>query len=311
MLTRSVGKFHGGSRIKDHMPTANNVPQVEDDRTGRELPVSAPQLKANGLLFGLLHGTAQTHLPAPPQQHVIYRLTTKQAGGLWERTNGSTVPFRKERGAITIAPVDMVPNMWLLAPATFVSCALDRALVNSVSEEMDTRPGTALAFKCGFFNSAIEALLQLLSNELHSGSPSGALYSESLAHALAVRFMLGDTGAQTSATYVESALPRHIMERVKDRIEGDLGQSLTLAALAAESGYSRAHFLRMFQSTVGQTPHQYVLARRIAQAQRMLKEKHYALADISIICGFSSQAHMTASFRKLLNTTPGHYRRTS
>ncbi|WP_419178011.1 helix-turn-helix domain-containing protein [Caballeronia sordidicola] len=60
---------------------------------------------------------------------------------------------------------------------------------------------------------------------------------------------------------------------------------------------------------VGQTPHQYILAQRIQRAQRMLREDHETFAEIAIACGLSSQAHMTASFHRVLGTTPGRYRR--
>ena len=67
----------------------------------------------------------------------------------------------------------------------------------------------------------------------------------------------------------------------------------------------------MFQSAVGQTPHQYVLGRRIQRAQQMLETDDLGLADVAAACGFSSQAHMTDVFRKQQKKTPGEYRRRS
>jgi len=265
----------------------------------------------HGLTFGLLEGLVQTRLPAPPEQHVIYQLSTTQADGLREYPNGSTVSFHKRRGAITIAPAGKVVPMWLLAPATFISCALDNAHVLSVIEELDTPCVVSPVFASGLHDRSIEILLQLLRSELASGSPSGSFYSDSLSHALAVRFILSGQEHLKPSTGIESGLPQHITKRVKDRIEANLGHSLNLEELASVSGYSRAHFLRMFRKTVGQTPHRYVLDRRIAQAQRMLKDGQDSLVEISFACGFSSQAHMSASFRKLLDTTPAQYRKTS
>jgi AraC family transcriptional regulator len=79
--------------------------------------------------------------------------------------------------------------------------------------------------------------------------------------------------------------------------------------LAEESGYSRAHFLRMFRTATGITPHQYVLDVRIRHAQESLKRKGTNLIDVAALCGFSSQSHMTSVFRKRLGVTPAEFRR--
>jgi AraC family transcriptional regulator len=84
---------------------------------------------------------------------------------------------------------------------------------------------------------------------------------------------------------------------------------LSLASLANESGYSRAHFLRMFRAATGLTPHQYVLERRLSAAQQLLRQSTMLLADIALKCGFSSQTYMNDVFRKRLGVTPQKYRR--
>jgi AraC family transcriptional regulator len=57
------------------------------------------------------------------------------------------------------------------------------------------------------------------------------------------------------------------------------------------------------------TPHQYVIQRRILNAERLLAKDDIALADIAVACGFSSQAHFTLAFRKEVGVTPAEYRR--
>ena len=79
----------------------------------------------------------------------------------------------------------------------------------------------------------------------------GRLYADHLAHAIAVRmFFLGakDRGPRTPAGV--SALPKHLMRRVVERMH-NLGTELNLETLAAETGYSRSHFLRMFRASSG------------------------------------------------------------
>jgi AraC family transcriptional regulator len=284
--------------------------KIEDRRQHHVSDVRAvTAFKATGLDVEILNGTAEMLLPAPNDQHVIYQLSSSRVQCLRADESGCTDPFEKKLGAITLAPVGDIPIMWLLGPATFTTFVLDREFVRSICEEMDSARAMVPAFKSGTKNPSIAALLRLIADEHHCGGPSGALYSESLAHALAVQFVLADVVRRVPVPSAAPALPEHILSRVKARIEADLGESLTLGDLAKESGYSRAHFVRMFQASLGETPHQYILAQRIDRAQRMLREDHETLVEIAIACGFSSQAHMTVSFRHVLGTTPGQYRR--
>jgi AraC family transcriptional regulator len=106
-------------------------------------------------------------------------------------------------------------------------------------------------------------------------------------------------------SYTPSAEVRCIEDLIESRLDADL----TLQELAAEIGYSRSHFLRMFRATTGMTPHQYVLKRRLERARYLLEQIEFSIAEVAIMCGFSSQAHLTLAFRKEYGSTPTEYRR--
>ena len=61
-------------------------------------------------------------------------------------------------------------------------------------------------------------------------------------------------------------------------------------------------------AATGMTPHRYLLSRRIERARRLLAETNMSIAQIAYLCGFSSQAHLTIAFRRLVGHTPGGYR---
>ena len=92
-------------------------------------------------------------------------------------------------------------------------------------------------------------------------------------------------------------------------MEASLDSDLTLTALASESGYSRAHFGRMFKAATGLTPHRYLLGLRLKKAQTMLAGSSQSLTDIALACGFSSHAHFSTAFRSHFGIAPGGYRR--
>jgi AraC family transcriptional regulator len=93
---------------------------------------------------------------------------------------------------------------------------------------------------------------------------------------------------------------RHLDERWADR--------LSLAELASIARLSEDHFLRAFKAAVGQTPHQLVIARRVAESQRLLHGTTLPLSEIASRCGFASASHFAAVFRSRLGMTPSAWR---
>jgi AraC family transcriptional regulator len=156
-------------------------------------------------------------------------------------------------------------------------------------------------------DTALQRLITLLESESAGGGSSGRLYSSHLAHALTVQLLLRET-RQSNRKRASSKLPQYLLRRVLDRMR-ELQSDLDLSTLAAETGYSRSQFLRMFHAAVGYTPHRYRLQLRLNRAQELMKERRQSLIDIAAMCGFSSHAHLARTFRQFLGITPTEYRR--
>src|SRR5260370_41011514 len=186
----------------------------------------------------------------------------------------------------------------------------DSHCVRNVLGELDREPRTEPNIRPKFQDSAIRRLMTLLSEEVRAGGPSGKLYSESLAHALVIRSLLwGERPNHQKADSAVSALPPYALKRVLERIEHTFQSEISLASLAEDAGYSRGHFLKMFRTSMGMTPHRYLLKRRIDYARSLLKCREISIIDVAASCGFSSQAHLTQVFREHIGVTPGDYRR--
>ena len=220
--------------------------------------------------------------------------------------SGSWVQFLKERGSLTIVPSGPVPEVRLLNTSNMILCALERNFTREIALELDRQPTKGAAFHIR--DTPIEQLVNLLIDDFEASRPC-ALYSDTLAHALAMRFLLHGNSPEHPLNSAVEPLPPRILRRIRDRIEAELDTQLSLASLAKESGYSREHFLRMFRTATGLTPHQYVLERRLSAAQRLLRQSRMLLVDIALQCGFASQTHMSDVFRKRLGVTPLEYRR--
>ena len=224
-------------------------------------------------------------------------------------TRSGTAMVRKTAGQVTVIPKGPVPEMRLLSDAELVYCSFDTSFMGRIVDGLEGPRVDRMAFRSGLRDRSLHQLMQMLIAEFEAGNPTGKMYAETIAEALALRFLHLGSAVEIEAPPKVSALPGNKLARVKELVESSLDQDLTLEALADEAGYSRAHFLRMFRESMGMTPHQYVIQRRIAYAEKLLATNESGVAEIAVACGFSSQAHLTLAFRKQTGMTPAEYRR--
>lgn len=100
---------------------------------------------------------------------------------------------------------------------------------------------------------------------------------------------------------------RHLL-RAKDLADSRYCEPLDVPALARAAYLSPAHFSREFRRTFGETPHQYLLTRRLERAAALLRTTDRSVADICLTVGLRSVGSFTTSFGKLFGLSPTAYR---
>ena len=100
------------------------------------------------------------------------------------------------------------------------------------------------------------------------------------------------------------------VQRALSLIDAGTEQRLNVGELAAQVGLSRRQLLRLFRRETGKTPAEILIHRRLERAQSLVLHSHLPLAVVSSAVGFSSQSHMTSSYKKYFGTTPAEHRRT-
>jgi AraC-like DNA-binding protein len=100
---------------------------------------------------------------------------------------------------------------------------------------------------------------------------------------------------------------RHVL-RAKDLIDARYRDPLDVAALARAAHVSPAHFSREFKSAFDETPHQYLLTRRLERAAELLRNTDQSVAAICFSVGLSSVGSFTTSFGKTFGVSPTAYR---
>ena len=99
-------------------------------------------------------------------------------------------------------------------------------------------------------------------------------------------------------------------KEVTEYIDSHVDDDLSIQVLSEIAGVSSFHFARMFKIETGVAPHQFVIRHRIEKVKDLLTNGTKSLAEIAYEVGFSSQSHMSSSFRKVVGMTPGNYRKT-
>jgi AraC-like DNA-binding protein len=100
---------------------------------------------------------------------------------------------------------------------------------------------------------------------------------------------------------------RHLL-RAKDLIDARYRDPLDVPALARAAHLSPAHFSREFRDAFGETPHQYLLTRRMERAASLLRTTDRSIANICFTVGLQSVGSFTTSFRKTFDLSPTEYR---
>ena len=106
-------------------------------------------------------------------------------------------------------------------------------------------------------------------------------------------------------TFVPPA--RHLL-RAKDLADARYFEPLEVDDLARRAGLSRAHFSREFRRAFGETPHAYLLTRRLERAAALLRMTDRSISDICFSVGLRSVGSFTTSFTQTFGVSPAAYR---
>ncbi len=100
---------------------------------------------------------------------------------------------------------------------------------------------------------------------------------------------------------------RHLL-RAKDLADARYAEPLAVDELAGAAGLSRAHFSREFRRAFGESPHAYLLTRRLERAAALLRTTDRSVADICFSVGLGSVGSFTTSFTRTYGVSPTAYR---
>jgi AraC-like DNA-binding protein len=96
--------------------------------------------------------------------------------------------------------------------------------------------------------------------------------------------------------------------RARDAMDRSYAEPLDIESLARVAHVSKAHFIRSFRATFGETPHRYLQRRRVERSMFLLRETRRSVTEICFDVGFTSLGTFSRTFREILGVTPTAYR---
>jgi transcriptional regulator GlxA family with amidase domain len=162
--------------------------------------------------------------------------------------------------------------------------------------------------------SAVAELLCAISTALQSDL---AIFGENIRRAaelldLELRDVVAEPTAvpnPTDSTPFRGGLAPWLVRKISNFIDANLTSAVRVDDLAALAKLSRYHFSRAFRQSFDESPHAYIMRRRIERAQGLMLTSVVPLSQIAVECGLADQAHFTKLFRRLVGESPGVWRR--
>jgi AraC family transcriptional regulator len=100
----------------------------------------------------------------------------------------------------------------------------------------------------------------------------------------------------------------YILKEIVSYIEDDINEKTTISDLSLRSRWKKKHFIRVFTNYIGETPCQFILAKKISMAKKMMIETDIPVIDIGFELGFQSHANFCNAFKKITSKTPTNFR---
>jgi len=212
---------------------------------------------------------------------------------------------------VTITPAGMAVRDEIAVPVTALHIYLRGEVMQEVADDLFAthRSDRAIIPAFATEDRVLFFLMHTIRATLHEPPRSNLLKAEHLARALASHTLQRHATDGAARMRVPDRLGSNQLRLVVDYIEANLSAEISVNELAAVTGLSREQFFRRFKASLRTTPHRYVMMARIERAKAYLADPKLELVSIALMCGFSSQAHFGAVFRRFMGTSPAGYRR--
>lgn len=213
-------------------------------------------------------------------------------------------------GTITLIPALHEARWDVHGPIEVSHVYLSEARLRACAEALEIPRGQELLDRVGFPDPIASRLLEILALEAVAPEPSRRLMLEHTVDLLCMRLVQANSAVGSVASESKpGGLGRWQVKKITDYLGEHLAEDVGLDDLAALIGVSRFHVCTAFRLATGLAPHQWLAARRMAEAKLLLRDRALSITDIGFSVGYRSTSAFIAAFRKSAGITPLQFRR--
>jgi len=151
---------------------------------------------------------------------------------------------------------------------------------------------------------ALHHMAMALQYGVQAGHTPDMMYWESLSTALTFHLLREYGGVKLTPTHPRAGLSHQKLRITLAYIRERLSTVLTVSELARVAGVSPYHFIRLFRTSTGKSPYQYVLEARVRKAKDLLATGKFTIAEVAHQVGFFDQSHLTRHFKRVFGVPP-------
>ncbi|MBI3524943.1 MAG: helix-turn-helix transcriptional regulator [Betaproteobacteria bacterium] len=270
---------------------------------------------------GELFAAQLTHVPFDgsvgivPDHIIVYHIDG--ATDVEKKVCGRVQGSRVRVGAVTLVPAHIETSWRIAGPNRVAHLYVSQAQLDAYCADtfgIEHHPELK-----DFFNVDdpwLRAFFTMLLSERTPGETTGgeteSLLLDLVRHRL-IRHLIDNFSSIGIPRSQESkggsaSLRSSVLRRILAFVDEHLCGEIRLRQLASIACQSEDHFIRTFRATVGCTPYQYVLNRRIECAKELLRDSQLSINDVCGRAGFNNSQHFSAAFRRTVGESPRAYR---
>jgi AraC family transcriptional regulator len=290
-----------GNRMAKHLHIAS-APTISV-RSRRKAHLAVTRLRSET-------GLADRTTPFACERAFTVQLHLRPVSPVKFWVQGRPVPVEAaQEGSVSIMHLEHEPSMYLGSAFDMVQFYVSRGALDEFADENDGCRCETLIWPFGEVDLGLKNLASCLLPVLERPELSSELYVDHLVFAAHAYIARTYGGIKIAPSIVRGGLAPWQLHRATEMLKANLDGQIALSQVARECKLSVSHFVRAFKQTTGQPPYRWLLQQRIDAAKELLLHSALPMVEIALKCGFADQACFIRAFRKLLDTTPGEWRR--
>ena len=212
-------------------------------------------------------------------------------------------------GGVGIYDLESNPRARNRGPVDWIHYHVPRAMLDAFSDDAEAARIQSLECHHGTVDPVLYRITQMMLPAVDSPHCFSELFLDyfrflfcaHVTHTYAPSFCTGRAYRGGLAPWQK----RRATELLAEHLDG----SLRLATMAFECGLSVSHFARSFRQSFGTSPHRYLILQRVDKAKMLLLRSTRPLSEVALQAGFADQAVFSRTFRAVVGTAPGEWRR--